>query len=351
MYKIYPHAAQSSGISVRGENMSLNFPELNILRFLKITLFFSLLFLMIPRSVSAQDFYITDGILMQYDGSGGNITLPSEVQKVGGSAFRDNEDVTDVTIPEGCFAIEDGAFDGCINLRTISLPSTLDSIGTLAFARCKSLEYVNLPPNLEELKEGAFFDCGTIGAITIPANVSEIGKGCFSCCKNLSIITVDGGNKNFLAEDNVLFSSDGRTLVQYPAGRPDRSYSVPEGVETIGADSFDKAKNLREISFPHTLKKIRVQAFSGCTGLTVIDLPESVEMVEEYAFRNCTNLCRVYVRNKDQGTKARAFESDSSLMLYVPKNSKIKEHADKYNLHYRFLDDDVYDYPDPEMKF
>ena len=120
------------------------------IKFFMYFVFMTFFIFLFPENVAARDYHVPDGILTNYFGSGGDITLPDDVQKVGVSVFKDNKDITSVVIPEGCFAIEDGAFEGCSNLRTISLPSTLDSIGLLAFHDCTSLEYIILPLRLEE---------------------------------------------------------------------------------------------------------------------------------------------------------------------------------------------------------
>jgi hypothetical protein len=57
------------------------------------------------------------------------------------------------------------------------------------------------------------------------------------------------------------------------------------------------------------------------------------------------------VHNKDQQTIATAFDGDASVILYGYDDSLIHTHAKKYNIRFRKLDNDVYDQPDPEMKF
>ena len=304
-----------------------------------------------PLSVSADDFSVADGILTKYNGPGGAVNIPSNVQKIGGSAFQDNESVTSVSIPEGCFAIEDGAFDGCINMKTVSLPNTLTSIGTLAFARCKSLEYVHLPSGLETIKGGAFYDCERLGSVQIPSGTKTIENGCFSNCDSLILLETDPSNSSFITVDNVLYTADRKTLLQYPAGKTDTSFTIPDGVETVAADSFKGQKHLKEIVFSSSVREIREKAFSGCTSLSSVDLPENIQKIYELSFRNCTNLCRVYVHNKDQQTVATAFSGDSSVIIYGYDDSRIHTHAKKYNIRFRTLDKDVYDQPDPEMIF
>ena len=321
------------------------------IKFFMYFVFMTFFIFLFPENVAARDYHVPDGILTNYFGSGGDITLPDDVQKVGVSVFKDNKDITSVVIPEGCFAIEDGAFEGCSNLRTISLPSTLDSIGLLAFHDCTSLEYIILPRGLTTLGRGAFSGCTSLGAITIPANVTEIGFDCFCKCARLSRLEVEQGNRNYVAENDILYTSDRKTLIQYPIGKQDTSFSVPHGVEIIADRSFEKARYLREITFSDTVKEICPYAFSGCIGLTCVNFPANIEKIREFSFRNCSNLNQAFIHGKDTGIVVKAYEGDTSLILYVPEDSRAKTHARKYNIRFRILDDDTYDYPEPDIKF
>ena len=326
-----------------------NISRINSL-FLSIPVLF-LLLLLIPVSVSAQDFHVKDSILTKYDGPGGDVIISGDIKKIGVSAFQNNTSITSVSIPEGCFAVDDGAFDGCTNLKSVSLPSTLKTIGTLAFARCKSIEYIHLPSGLETISGGAFYNCDSLGSINFPSSVKTLEGSCCAGCDSLVLLTVDSSNKNYIAEDSILYTKDRKTLIQYPGGLVQESFTIPNGVEIIGPESFRGQTHLKEIVFSGTVRKIMQKSFNGCTSLTSVELPENIEKIYEYSFQNCTNLCRLYVRNDKQETMATAFNGDTSLILYGPEESKIHTHAKKYGLRFRPLADDTYDFPDSEMKF
>ena len=56
------------------------------------------------------------------------------VTAIGENAFKDNQDITSITIPEGITAIGDNAFSGCIGLVMINIGKDVQSIGNKAFA-------------------------------------------------------------------------------------------------------------------------------------------------------------------------------------------------------------------------
>ncbi len=81
-----------------------------------------------------EDFVILgQGILIAYNGGGGDITLPRGVEQIGGGAFYGNSTVSGVTVQSGCLTVQIRAFANCENLRRVKLPSTVIGIDPLAF--------------------------------------------------------------------------------------------------------------------------------------------------------------------------------------------------------------------------
>ena len=73
----------------------------------------------------------------------GEVTIESSVEingqtyqvtGIAENAFKDNQDITSLTIPEGITTIGDNAFDGCVGLLVINVGKDVQSIGSQAFA-------------------------------------------------------------------------------------------------------------------------------------------------------------------------------------------------------------------------
>lgn len=74
---------------------------------------------------------------------------------------------------------------------------------------------------------------------------------------------VDPENKTFSSDSyGVLFSKDGKTLIEMPSEYKDASYTIPSTVEMIDEYSFVSAKNLRSVTIPSSVKYISSQAFN-----------------------------------------------------------------------------------------
>ena len=59
---------------------------------------------------AADEFNIEEGILTNYCGSGGAVTIPNNVTSIGSYAFAECSGLTGITIPNSITSIGDGAF-------------------------------------------------------------------------------------------------------------------------------------------------------------------------------------------------------------------------------------------------
>ncbi len=109
---------------------------------------------------------------------------------------------------------------------------------------------------------GIFFDT-TVGkgkarqsavkTLSIPDSlkVVSIQPGMFPELEKINASETNSGCK---IVDGVLFSKDMRTLLYYPPGLTNQSYTVPEGVTSIS--SLNGNKNLKELTLPSTLNYV-----------------------------------------------------------------------------------------------
>ena len=75
------------------------------------------------------------------------------------------------------------------------------------------------------------------------------------------------------------------TLCQYPIGRSDESYAVPQGVTHIGQGAFQEADDLKTVKLPQSLNMIDILAFAE-SGLETITIHGTVTFISYLAFRN-----------------------------------------------------------------
>lgn len=139
-----------------------------------------------------EDYVVSGGVLTEYKGSGGSVTVPSKigsssVTSIGSGAFSGNTSLKSVSLPVGVKKIGQEAFADCTALTSVSLPSTLESIGAGAFYGCSSLGSVNIPSGVTSLGDDAFYGCSSLKTVTIPDSVTSIGDGAFDGCDGVTV--------------------------------------------------------------------------------------------------------------------------------------------------------------------
>ena len=132
-----------------------------------------------------ENFKIVGKTLVEYNGEGGDVTIPDGVRTIGAYAFYRRYKLTSITIPNGVTSIDDGAFEGCINLTSVSIPDSVKRIGPCAFYSCSELISATIGKSVNRIGRAAF--CGT-GLTSAMANykafsLSETGK--LKCLKKI----------------------------------------------------------------------------------------------------------------------------------------------------------------------
>ena len=129
-----------------------------------------------------------------------NVTIPASVVSIGKYAFRWCENLECVTF-EGNreeIEIDPSAFDHT-PWGDANMPFVLDisDDGTIVWGchgGCPS--ELTIPDGVEAIDEGAFSDCQTLRSLTIPASVEEILYEAFAYCTNLTTVIFQGDEDN-----------------------------------------------------------------------------------------------------------------------------------------------------------
>ena len=294
--------------------------------------------------------------LIQYPlGRSGSYDIPSSVTSFDAGAFATSLGLTSVTIPRTVTTIDSSSFSQCSNLAEVVIPDTVTSIGEGTFYECRSLKSVTIPPEVTHIGDFTFYHCSSLPSIVIPRKVTQIDyrsfEGCsslknvtippsvtdihptaFNDCQELESIFVESGSRSYRDKNGVLFTEDGKTLVQYPSGRKG-PYTIPQdvtsvsqfafrycsgitsleilaGITEIPMGFFEGCINLESVSIPNSVKKIERYAFYHCISLKSLTIPSSVTTIEEDVFKNCTSLTSIDI----QGDKS-SYKSYNGVLL------------------------------------
>lgn len=131
-------------------------------------------------------------------------------------------------------------------------------------------------PEYPDLQDSLLYDDYTSGTmfskVIVGAEVQCIDGGYFnnySRFDRLECFEVEEGNPYYCDIDGILYSKDKKQLIQYPSGRLEKQYAVPQTVDTIGTCAFLGCGKLEKIHLPDSVIDIKAGAFMGCSNIKI----------------------------------------------------------------------------------
>lgn len=277
------------------------------------------------------------------------MTIPGEVTWKGkkyrvkciqGFSFRrlKTNTLKRIVISEGTDSVGQSCFENIQSLERVTLPGSLRNISYKMFAGCTNLKEVIIPTDahLETIERFAFMDCSQLTYFNIPERVVNIELGPWRNCTMLSSINVATKNKNFESWDGVLYTKGRKLLIQYPIGKTEDIFAVPENVEEIGNSAFWGGKFLKTIYTPLCLKSIQHIAFKNCMALTDIYLPDGLTFIGNGAFWGCKNLEKVIINNRTRYTIESSISDSYNTFMPTTQVNRVEQVPD-YSADYQRL--------------
>ncbi len=232
------------------------------------------------QSVSISAYYGTESV----------VEIPSSINertvvRITPGAFKRNNRIQHLIIPESITEIGMEAFSGCLNLSEIELKgNSVPKIGEGAFS---ATEWLNAQRgSLIILNQRILIGSRiSLRTIQIPAEIQSIADSAF---------------KSNIRLQNILF---------------------PHGLRKIGAMAFQECRNLLDMEFPDSIEEIGTAAFAGCTHLQKIALPEKLTQITPELFLGCSSLSEMMIPISVISIQNNAFFSCSSLQkIEIPES-------------------------------
>jgi hypothetical protein len=241
-----------------------------------------------------------------------SVTIGNGVTSIGDEVFCSCSSLTNVTFGTNVTSIADGAFFLCTNLISITIPNSVTNIGGQAFYQCYNLTSVTMSTNVTSLGYSAFQFCSSLTNVTIPGCLTNIGIEALYECTSLKTITVATNNPVFSSVAGVLLDKSQTTLIECPGGKAG-SYTVPNGVTSIGDEAFYYCTSLTSVTIGTNVTSIGEGAFFYCTSLTNVTIGTNVTSLAGQAFLYCTSLTSVTIPASVTSIGGQAFWFCSSL--------------------------------------
>jgi hypothetical protein len=289
-----------------------------------------------------------------------SLVIPNNVTNIESQAFDGCLNLSSVTIGDGVINMGWGAFYACTALTNVIIGANL--INGAGFFLCSSLMTITvdprnsayssvdgvlfnkdqtrlvqypegnagdytIPSGVLSIYSGAMDYCAKLTGVIVPVTFTNFGEGgfdfnAFQNSTSLKAITVPQGSPVYSSLDGVLFDKDGTTLINYPEGKPDGSYTIPDSVTSIDPNNFYFYNNLTNLVIGDSVTNIGWDAISACPNLTSVTLGKSVSCIGDFVFSLCDNLTAIFARG-DMPTNVgeHAFDGDiNTTIYYLPGN-------------------------------
>lgn len=236
-------------------------------------------------------FMVDDGVLYSKDkrellycpkNFSGIYRVAEEVKRIGKSAFRNCNQLTEIVLPEGLEVIGDTAFYGCTQLKQISLPKSVSQIGAYAYKGCPLQGTLDLM-NIKDIGEGAFEGCTGLTSVVLPENLLRIEASLFQGCTGLTVVNIP---QCVTAIGTSAFASCSRL----------QSVAIPDEVERIEDYAFKGCSNMKHLAIGNSAKKIGVEAFGECRRLKSLSIPASVDSILS-SFVDCDSVSSLELKD------------------------------------------------------
>lgn len=298
-------------------------------------------FFTFPVHAAHEDFDVQSGVLIKYNGSDADVTVPAHITAIGNEAFADNTKVQSVRLNDTVRVIGDRAFYGCSSLYSVTqgdnitevgdlafygtpyldnsgdkyvmlgsvllwyngtsdsvtIPSRCTSVASYAFARCEYLKSFTAYDGLTNIGTGAFYGCSKLESVNLPSTLSAVGAYAFDGTPYLK-----NAGEYAVAGDGVLLRYQGS----------DTEIELPDTIKRIASHAFVSSK-LRSVTIPESVYAIDAYAFADCTGLETVQNSEGLVTIGDGAFRGCKSLAQFKTPESLSYIGQLAFNGDSAI--------------------------------------
>lgn len=183
------------------------------------------------------------------------------------TGFRYYGNLTSLTLPSTLTAIEDYAFGGCSGLTgTLTIPSQVEKIGGWAFDETNFTGDLVIPNSVTSIGSFAFNDCRKLnGTLTLSNQLKTLEMNVFGYC----------GFTGHLDIPNSVTVIGSQSLL----GNNFTSVNIPNTVREIGISAFFLNDRLKgDIVIPASVKKLGDRAFEGCSSVRSFTFAEGSQL-------------------------------------------------------------------------
>ncbi len=233
--------------------------------------------------------------------------------------------VSDVTIPTGVVNIDEDAFRNNDMVNSLTMPDTITTIDKGAFDGCKSLKKIHLSASLKELGNTFSLEDSVLTELVIPKGVSKLSPTFVNKIKTLKRVKVAAGNGAYRVKSNMVTSQNYKKLI-CPA-KMSKKFTIPKGVTSVVKSAFEGNHVIEDVVIKAKIKKIPDRCFQD-SEISSIIMPSSVTSIGKNAFFGAECLNKVTLSKNLKVISEGAFNMSGLRKLTIPaKVRKIQKEA------------------------
>lgn len=292
-----------------------------------------------------------------------NIVLPADIDGVPVTAlsanlFANTSILQSLVVPDSVTSVGYGVVDNCKNLHTLTIPGNVALEKYFKQYKDKTVVsdavYPTLPEDLtvvisdsstalcDNFLEGLKFeDKEYMFKLDFGAGLVSFDNQSYSNWSRVSKFSATG-NTSVQVKDNVVFTQGGKTLWYYPDCKTDTTYSVEEGVTTIGymsnqnllklvvaasvetlPNSFmSVCRSLQSVVFAPSskVKELPIGSFGSCEGLTEFTFPDHLQTIGVNAL-TYINVNSIILPKTVTSIGRGAFDNAKCKQFYLPSGA------------------------------
>lgn len=182
-----------------------------------------------------------------------------------------NTNITEIRIPKSVKFFDGYTFMGMTGLTKVVFEqgNNITEIPTCAFKNCFSLSTIENLDNITKIETQAFYNCSSLLKFNFSEKVDFIEATAFVGCTSLTSFSVHLDNPVFCSIDGVIFNKQGTGLLNYPQGKTETAYVVPDLATEIMGYAIYGNKYLKEIDLNNVVM-IRRYGLAECSNLSMI---------------------------------------------------------------------------------
>ena len=244
-----------------------------------------------------------------------SVYFPNGIEEMGAWMFQYCRNLESVHLPEGLTEIPDGLLWCCYELKEVNIPEGVTKIGEQSFISCASLTEITLPEGLTSIGPSAFKGCAGLTEIRIPASLTYIGSSAFVDCESVEKYIVDANNPVFTSIADCLCIKDGMMLMNYPLGKKDTTFTVPDEINCVLLLAFSRCQAIEEIVIPDSVTYLGEYAFNECKNLKKVVIGRGITTIPNNTFDRCYALVEITITNNVTKICEYSLSSCSSLAV------------------------------------